>query len=100
MATELSKQAWVLLRSIYQRPSPQSHGHFVVLASPKPLTVTTSHALAMLELNSLKADIMSRENTHDYSLIIPHWTPNRGGVNIEITPKYGNLRLEVRLRIE
>jgi hypothetical protein len=100
MSTQLTKTAWVLLRSIYQRPSPQSHGHFVVLASPKPLTVTTSHALAKAELDSLKAEIMSRENTHEYSLIIPHWTPDHGAVNIEITPKHGNLRLEVRLRIE
>jgi hypothetical protein len=100
ISTELTRKAWVLLRSIYQHPSLQSYGHFVVLASPKPLAVATSHALAMLELDSLKADIMSRENTHDYSLIIPHWIPDRGGVNIEITPKDGILRLEVRLRIE
>jgi hypothetical protein len=90
----------VLLRSIYQRPSPQSHGHFVVLALPKPLTVTTSHSLAKAELDSLKAEIMSRENTYEYNLIIPHWSPDRGGVNIEITPKHGTLRLEVRLQIE
>jgi hypothetical protein len=100
MSTQLTNKAWVLLRSIYQRPSPQSHGHFVVLSSTRPLVITSSHALAMLELDSLKAEIMSRENTHDYSLIIPHWTSDRGGVNIEITPKHGNLRLEVRLRIE
>jgi hypothetical protein len=100
MSPQLTNKAWVLLRNIYQRPSAQSHGHFVVLASPKPLTVTTSHALAMLELDSLKAEIISRENTHEYSLILPHWTPDHGAVNIEITPKYGNLRLEVRLRIE
>jgi hypothetical protein len=90
-------QAYVLIRTSFQRPSSRPQGPFIAVSEPETVVITTSLNLALLAHDAFVENITSWD--HDYAVCTRR--ARIDGSDVLFVPKRNmDLAAEVRLRIQ